>query len=95
MLSNDSVNALLTNIPLSFAQFERNMIVPRAQEGKVIARQNPGYREEWPRKYKRAQTDHAMELLKTHSYRQTVELTGISRATLAHEAARRKKESEG
>ena len=32
---------MMRNILLSFAQFERDMIVERTQEGKVIARQNP------------------------------------------------------
>ena len=33
ILSNDSVSVLLRNILLSFAQFERDMIVERTQEG--------------------------------------------------------------
>lgn len=47
-LSNDSVNTLLRNVLLSFAQFERDMIVQRTQEGKAIARQKEGYREGRP-----------------------------------------------
>ena len=89
ILSNDSVNTLMQNVLLSFAQFERDMIVQRTQEGKAIARQNPNYREGRPRKYRRAQMDHAMDLLKDHSYRQVEELTGISRATLAREHKKR------
>ena len=89
ILSNDSVNTLMQNVLLSFAQFERDMIVQRTQEGKAIARQNPNYREGRPKKYRRAQMDHAMDLLKDHSYRQVEELTGISRATLAREHKKR------
>lgn len=89
ILSNDSVNTLMQNVLLSFAQFERDMIVQRTQEGKAIARQNPNYREGRPKKYRRAQMDHAMELLKDHSYRQVEEITGISRATLAREHKKR------
>lgn len=89
ILSNDSVSTLLRNVLLAFAQFERDMIVQRTQEGKAVAKQNPNYREGRPRKYKKAQMDHAMELLKTHSYTQTESLTGISRATLAREKKRR------
>lgn len=85
VLSNDSVSVLLRNILLSFAQFERDMIVERTQEGRAIARQRDGYREGRPKKYTRAQIDHAMELLDDHSYKQVVEMTGISRATLARE----------
>lgn len=90
VLSNDSVNKLMQNILLAFAQFERDMIVQRTQEGKAIAKQNPNYREGRPRKYSRVQMEHAMELLKTHSYTQVASMTGISRATLARERKRRK-----
>ena len=34
ILSNDSVNTLLRNVLLSFAQFERDMIVQRTQEAR-------------------------------------------------------------
>ena len=40
VLSNDSVNTLLRNVLLAFAQFERDMIIERTQEGKVICREN-------------------------------------------------------
>lgn len=45
VLSNDSVNTLMRNVLLAFAQYERDMIVERTQEGKAIARQREGYRE--------------------------------------------------
>lgn len=89
ILSDDSVSALLRNILLSFAQFERDMIVERTKEGRAIARQRDGYREGRPKKYSRTQIDHAMELLDDHSYKQVVEMTGISKATLAREKQRR------
>lgn len=89
VLSNDSVSTLLRNILLSFAQFERDMIVERTQEGRAIARQRDGYREGRPKKYNKAQIEHAMELLDDHSYKQVTEMTGISRATLAREKQRR------
>ena len=95
VLSNDSVSVLLRNVLLSFAQFERDMIVERTQEGRAIARQRDGYREGRPRKYNRAQMDHAMELLDGHSYKQVSEITGISRATLAREKRKRSIKSQG
>lgn len=58
------------------------MIVQRTQEGKQIAKKKPGYREGRPKKYNRAQTRHALELLQDHSYSQVVDMTGISKATL-------------
>jgi DNA invertase Pin-like site-specific DNA recombinase len=83
ILSNDSVNTLMRNVLLSFAQFERDMIVERTQEGKAIARQNPSFRDGRPRKFKSEQRHHAIELLNSgRSYRDVENLTGISLATL-------------
>ena len=91
ILSNDSVNTLMRNVLLAFAQFERDMIIQRTQEGKAIAKaNNPDFREGRPRKYTAAQLDHAMDLLKDHSYTQVESMTGISRSTLTREARRRK-----
>lgn len=64
------------------AEFERDMIVERTQEGKAIAKQNPDFREGRPKKYKRAQIEHALELLDSNSYSQVEQLTGISKSTL-------------
>lgn len=90
ILSNDSVNTLLRNILLSFAQFERDMIIQRTQEGKAIARAtDPGFREGRPRKWDDEQMAHAMLLLKDHSYSQVVKLTGISKSSLIREKKRR------
>ena len=36
---------LMVNVLLSFAQYERDMIWERTQEGKMVARQNPDYKE--------------------------------------------------
>ncbi|MFQ9977100.1 recombinase family protein [Clostridium cadaveris] len=82
VLSNDSVSTLMRNILLSFAQFERDMIVQRTQEGKAIAKQNPDFREGRPKKYGKKQIEHALELLQKHSYKQVEEITGISKSTL-------------
>lgn len=94
VLSNDSVNTLLRNVLLSFAQFERDMIVQRTQEGKAVARAtDPDFREGRPPKFDAEQLDHAMELLENHSYAQTAKLTGISKSTLIRERKRRKIQS--
>ena len=90
VLSNDSVNTLLRNVLLSFAQFERDMIVQRTQEGKAVARAtDPDFREGRPPKFDAEQLDHAMALLEDHSYAQVVKLTGISKSTLIRERKRR------
>ena len=58
ILGNLSMSTLMRNILLSFAQFERDMIVERTQEGKAIARQNPDFKEDRPKKYGRTQINH-------------------------------------
>lgn len=82
LLDNTPTGKLIRNIMLAFAEFERDMIVERTQEGKAIAKKQPDYREGRPRLYNRKQIQHALELLKNHSYRQVTELTGISKSTL-------------
>lgn len=90
MVDDTPSGRLIRNIMFSFAEYERDMIVTRMEEGKAIAKQRPGYREGRPRKYTTKQMDHAMELLNTQSYSQVAALTGISKATLTRERARRK-----
>ena len=82
IIDNTPTGKLIRNIMLSLAEWERDMIIQRTQEGKEIARQNPDYREGRPKKYNKAQTMHALDLLQTHSYRQVANMTGISKATL-------------
>ena len=89
ILSNDPSGNLLKNVMLAFAEFERDMIVQRTQEGKAIAKKKPDYREGRPKKYSRKQLEHAMELKKTYSYKQVAEMTGISESTLIREKKRR------
>ena len=82
ILSNDSVSTLLRNILLSFAQFERDMIVERTQEGKAIAKQNPDFREGRPQLYDDEKIAYALKLLDDNSYTKVTKLTGISKSTL-------------
>src|SRR5699024_10481860 len=82
VIENTPTGRLIFNIMMSFAEFERDMIVERTQEGKMIAKQQPDFREGRPRKYSRKQLDHAMKLKDTHTYKQVEEMTGISKPTL-------------
>ena len=82
IIDNTPTGKLIRNIMLSLAEWERDMIIQRTKEGKEIAKKNPNYREGRPKKYNKSQTTHALELLKTHSYKQVAEMTGISKATL-------------
>ena len=45
LLDNTPTGKLIRNIMLAFAEFERDMIVERTQEGKAIAKLNPEFRE--------------------------------------------------
>ena len=83
ILSNNSVRTLMRNVLLSFAQFERDMIVQRTQEGKAIAKLDPNFREGRPPVYSREQKQHALELLESgKTFRQVERMTGLSRSTL-------------
>ena len=82
VLDNSSMSTLMRNVLLSFAQFERDMIVERTQEGKAISRLKEDFREGRPNVYSKKQIEHALELLETHSYKQLEEKTGISKSTL-------------
>ena len=82
VLDNTPASKLIRNVFFAFAEFERDMIVERTQEGKAVAKQNPEFREGRPKKYSKKQVEHALELVKDHPYRKVEELTGISKSTL-------------
>ncbi len=82
IIDDTPTGKLLRNVMLSFAEFERDLIVQRTQEGKEIAKRKPGYREGRPKKYSKKQMEHALELLNSYSYKQVAEMTGISVSTL-------------
>lgn len=88
-LDNSPSGKLMRNMLLAFAEFERDLIVERTQEGKAIARQKPGYREGRPPKFSRQQIEHALDLLDDHSYGQVSEMTGISKSTLVRKKRER------
>lgn len=89
ILSNSSMSTLLRNVLLSFAQFERDMIVERTQEGKEIARQHKGYKEGRTKKYSKEKMEYAMAMLQTHSYTEVERISGISKSTLIRENRRK------
>ena len=91
VLDNSSVSVLIRNILLSFAQFERDMILERTREGKEMAKKDPNWRDGRPKKFSRAHIALALELLKTHTYAQVVDMTGISESTIRR--AKRKSEN--
>ena len=84
LIEDTPTGRLILNIMLAFAEFERDLIVERTQEGKAIAKQNPGFKEGRPRKYSKKQIEHAIWLKddQGYSYKQVEEMTGISKSTL-------------
>ena len=82
IIENTPTGRLIFTIMSAFADFERDLIVERTQEGKAIARPKEGFKEGRPNKYSKSQMVHALKLLETHSYKQVVEKTGISKSTL-------------
>ena len=82
LMDNTPTGKLIRNIMLAFAEFERDMIVERTQEGKAIAKQNPDFKEGRPKKFSKAQIKHALDLLNEYSYKQVEQMTGISKSTL-------------
>lgn len=49
LMDNSPTGKLIMTVMFAFAEFERDMIVQRTQEGKEIAKQSEGYREGRPR----------------------------------------------
>ena len=94
LIENTLSGNLILTVFLAFAEFERGMILERTQNGKALAKMQPGFREGRPPKYKPAQINHALELLGSGlSYRQVERVTGISKSTLVR-AKRTKCQSE-
>lgn len=94
IMDNTPASKLIRNIFLSFAEFERDMIVERTQEGKAIAKTKEGFKEGRPKKYTEKQLDNALSMLTVNggdkSYNEVAELLGISKSTLIRENNKRK-----
>lgn len=82
MIEDTPTGRLIFTVMSAFAEFERDMIVERTQEGKAIAKQSDDFREGRPPKFRKTQIEHALKLKETHSYKQVEKMTGISTSTL-------------
>lgn len=83
LVENTLTGNLILTVMLAFAEYERGMIVERTQTGKMVARQNPCFKDGRPRKYTDAQLAFALDMLANgKSYGQVRTLTGISKSTL-------------
>lgn len=90
-IDNTPIGKLMRTMLFAFAEFERDLIVERTQEGKRIARQNPDFHEGRPKKFTEAQINHALSLRADHSFKQISRLTGISVSTLKRAEKAKKK----
>lgn len=89
VMDNTPASKLIRNIFFSFAEFERDMIIERTQEGKAIAKTKSGFKEGRPNKYTPEQLNHAMSLLENYSYKEVEKMTRISKSTLIREKRKR------
>ena len=89
LVENTLTGNLILTVMLAFAEYERGTIVERTQTGKMIAKQNPNFKDGRPKKYTPIQIEHALSLLSSGmSYKEVEEITGISKSTLIREKKR-------
>lgn len=82
-IENTSIGRMIYTILLSVATLERDMIIERTQAGKAYARKHKeNYREGRPKRQLTPQYLHAIDLLKSHTYKEVASKTGISESTL-------------
>lgn len=82
LLENNSMGKFFLTVLLAIAEMERNTIIERTAAGREVARTKEGYKEGRPIKHSEKQRKHALHLLKSHSYSEVEQITGISRSTL-------------
>lgn len=82
-LDNSPGGRLMRNVISSFAEYERDMIVSRTQEGKAYAKQhNPHYREGRPKRRITDRYQAIYEYSLKHSIKETALATGVSESTV-------------
>lgn len=81
LLENTAMGNFFITTLLAVAELERSMIIERTQLGKEVARSKNGFREGRP-PIASKKIQYALELLKTCSYKEVTEATGISKSTL-------------
>lgn len=90
LIEDTEIGRLLLHVMLAFAEFERDMIISRTQAGRAYKRAtDPNYREGRRPSFTKAQRDHAMDLLRDHSFTDVAAMTGISKSTVVREARAR------
>lgn len=84
-IDNSPSGRLIFTVFSAFAEFERDLIISRTQEGKAWAKENnPNFHDGMPRKYTKEQIDFAWKLhTQNHmSYSEISKKLGISKATI-------------
>jgi Site-specific recombinases, DNA invertase Pin homologs len=82
-IDNTPNGSLMLNMFLAFAQFERDMIVQRTQEGREYQRKNnPNYRDGRKPKKTPQQIKQILEYLKKSTYTETARLFEIDKSTI-------------
>lgn len=82
LLENTPTGRFVLTLLLAQAELEVAQITGRTQPARERAKGQPGYKDGRPPKYSKKQIQHALELLKSHTYKEVEELTGISKSTL-------------
>ncbi len=82
LIDNTHNGRYILGILKAVADFDKAMMIERTQIGKSIAKSKEGFKEGRPKKFSQQKITEALELLKTCSYKEVEEQTGISKSTL-------------
>ncbi|KAA6477511.1 recombinase family protein [Bacillus cereus] len=96
LLEDTTMGRFFLQTLLAVAEMERNLILERTQEGKIVARQNPNYKEGRPKSHSDKKLVEAMRMKEKmgYSFRQLSDATGISMSTLQRFARKQRDQQE-
>lgn len=96
LLEDTTMGRFFLQTLLAVAEMERNLILERTQEGKIVARQNPNYKEGRPKSHSDKKLVEAMRMKEKmgYSFRQLSDATGISMSTLQRFARKQREEQQ-
>ncbi|MDA2449200.1 recombinase family protein [Bacillus cereus] len=96
LLEDTTMGRFFLQTLLAVAEMERNLILERTQEGKIVARQNPNYKEGRPKSHSDKKLVESMRMKEKmgYSFRQLSEATGISMSTLQRFARKQREEQQ-
>mgnify|MGYP003603322739 CR=1 FL=1 len=83
VIDNTPTGQLIFTIFSAFAQFERDMIIERTQEGREYQRQHhPNYLDGWKTKKTTQQIKEILDYLRVHTYTETARLFELDKSTI-------------